>query len=205
MRDRFLTFGNNLQLLLGSAGDAVEITVPNRLTCLLALNYGRSGDGRTGITLTDMLVRKDHLDRMNSQDISRLGELHPDDKPTVTTTFFSCRWEDSGFIAEPVYFSDDAEAAYKEIVSEDGLTNVRLLQEVSADAERNFSRFHRMGFFGPKAVRTARTDIPFNPALLRVSIAVERRMTLALLELHREYHDREMNFLEECARRKRGH
>jgi DNA polymerase (family 10) len=54
-------FGSQFRIFKGIESDNMEITVPNRLTRLFLVNYGGNDEGCTLITLTDTLLRLEHL------------------------------------------------------------------------------------------------------------------------------------------------
>lgn len=206
MKEQYRKFGKKLRALLPDGRGNIEITVPNRLTRLFLVNYGSNNEGGTLITLTDTLLRLEHLSAMRLHDVQFLGEVHRNDRPTFITTAFSCSWEDAGMVAEPISFVDHGRGTFGEIFThdEDGRRsgmNIPLLQRIIADSTRNFERFHSMGFFGPKAVSKPRQNLEIDWQRINAGIAVDRLMSLEMLEIYIDNYRRRMAFLEECARK----
>lgn len=208
MKEQYLNFGKHIRTLLPDGERNMEITHPNRLTRLFLVNYGPSDEGRTMIALTDTMLRTDHLSSMALHDVQFLGKLHAEDKPTITTTVFSCYWEDAGLVAEPIMAIDHAHGTHEEILTYDSdarvtATNIPLLRRVVADTDANLTRFRNMGFFGPKAICKPREGLELNWSRLNADIAVDWRMSLEMLTLYRKNYDERMAFLEECERKRR--
>jgi hypothetical protein len=207
MKEQYINFGKHIRLLLPDGIPNFEVTVPNRLTRLLLVNYGRNDEGRTMITLTDTMLRTDHLNAMALHDVRFLGELHAEDKPTAITTVFSCYWEDAGLAAAPIMVIDHRRGTHEEISTSDSdsrvtATNIPLLRRAVADTEAHLARFRNMGFFGPKAIGQTREGLEPNWTRINAGIAVDWRMSLEMLSVYRDNYDKRMAFLEECERKR---
>ncbi|MBS0155120.1 MAG: hypothetical protein JSS38_11030 [Nitrospira sp.] len=207
MKEQYLDFGKHIRTLLPDGEQNREVTVPNRLTLLFFVNYGRHDNDRMMITLTDTMLRLDHLSAMSVRDVEFLGKMHPEDKPTGITTVFSCYWEDAGLAAEPIMVIDHVQGTHEEISVCDAqtggtVTNIPLLRRVIADTESNLIRFSNMGFFGPKAVGKPRDGLQLSWKRINAGIAVDWRISLEMHALYRKNYEERMAFLEECERKR---
>lgn len=208
MKEKYRAFGKDIRTLLPDGEQNREVTHPNRLTRLFLVNYGLHDGGRTMVTLTDTMLRLDHLSAMTLHDIQFLGKIRSEDKPTAMTTVFSCYWEDAGLVAEPVMVIDHVSGTHEEISNHDirtggTLTNIPLLRLVVADMESSLERFRNMGFFGPRATGTPREGLELSWRRIHADIAVDWKMSLEMLALYRKNYEERMAFLAECERKRR--
>lgn len=202
MKDLYQSFATALQDLL-PAGDILEITVPNRATRLLIVDYGEHRPGHSFRTLTDTTRRFDDLSEMSLTDIHFLGKLHRDDKPSFQSVTFECFEEKGLSLADPVCIAHHATNSYDLAVShdEDGYRvdrNQALQRQLTLTAARKFKAFRSMGFFGAKAVKTPRPDLPLNRRFIDFAIEAEHQLSTDMRDFLEESYQAQLNFLRKC-------
>lgn len=188
METSYQSFAAALRELLPAGARAAEITVPGRATRLLVADHGEER-GQTLIDLTETTRRMEDIAGMTDNDFEHMG-AHPDDLPSVTTLSFVVATLAGATEALPFARTDHLAEA-------DPLLSGQILAGLAAG---NFARYHRMGFFGPKAVRTIPVGLPADPALFHARIVSDHRAQTAMGQFKRKAIQKQMAFLEQCER-----
>ncbi|MCA9466831.1 MAG: hypothetical protein KC643_15505 [Nitrospira sp.] len=198
MKYFYRSFGNDLKRLL-PAGETMEITVPDRATRLLLVDYEPIRKGHSIVTLTDTTRRVEDFHDMPLKDIHFMGTRHRDDRPSFTSITFECFNEGDEILAEPVMFTDHAQNSYKHvfIYNEKGYrleSNMALQEKLLEDAGRKFEKFHSLGFFGIHAVRKIRDDLTITREFVDTTLKTEYNHSRAVEDRSRQTYKEEMNF-----------
>jgi len=188
MKNLYQSLAADLRELLPDVAKAVKITVPRRATRLLIVNHGEER-GQTLIDLTETTRSMEDIAGMTDNDFEPMG-TDPDDLPSVTTLSFVVASVAGATEALPFARTDHLAEA-------DPLLSGQILTGLAAG---NFARYRRMGFFGPKAVRTIPVELPADPALFHARIVSDHRAQTAMGQFKRKAIEKQMAFLEQCER-----
>lgn len=159
----YQSFAFDLRFLFPTGG-TLEVTVPDRITRLLLINYGERPKGHQWITLMDASRPFGELFDLSEKDENFLDGLHPDDRPSFTAITFDCHPDENQMVAEPATIIDFKSRLFETVIYVDKKTarfkkNLALRLNLTKQASDNFERFRRMGFFGPAALKTPRPDL----------------------------------------------
>lgn len=188
METSYQSFAAALRELLPAGARAAEITVPGRATRLLVVDHGEER-GQTLIDLTETTRRMEDIAGMTGNDFDHMG-AHPDDLPSVTTLSFVVAHLAGATEALPF-------ARIDHLAEADPSLSGQILTGLAAG---NFARYRRMGFFGPKALKTIPVELPADPALFHARIVSEHRAQTEMAQHKERQVAKRMAFLEECER-----
>lgn len=189
MKYLYRSFGRDLKTLL-SFGDAVEITVPDRATRLLIVNYGMLRKGVTLLTLTDTIRRAEDLRKMTLKDIYFLRTKHHNGQPAFTTTAFECCLGED-VIAEPASFTDHLGNTEEHVFVYNekwyrAEANPDLRKKMAERTAIQFERLHSLGFFGSHVLKKQRSDLTISRFAVDATLKAEYNESRAVESMYRE-------------------